>query len=396
MKITSVKAVPVRLPGARRALGTAGSPTELQSGTGDYWWSRTVGALYSIHFETALVKLVTDSGITGWGEAQAPLAPEVACEIVRLLLRPVLEGEEFDGSVEGIGAMWEHMYRTMRVRGQTSGFMLDAISGVDLALWDVAGQAQGKSVSELIGSGSTPDAVPAYLSGIAGAEAGEFTQNVARATEAGFRTFKLFHDAGTAKLLSRFDALVANGPAGARVAVDALWRFDVETAAAFGEQLDSRDALWLESPLPPEDVPAHAALARRIRTPLAAGECYRTRWEIAPFLREQALAIVQPDLGRCGVTEFLKIAATAREAGARVIPHVSIALGPQIAAAVHAAAACGCEMLEFNPRVLEVANAWLEEPLTVTGGAWQVPRRPGLGVRIREAALRERIQVPRS
>lgn len=379
MKIASVEAIPVRLPRPQRAVGTAGSPTELRPGSGDYRWSETVGALYSIHFETALVKVVTDSGITGWGEAQAPLAPEVACEIARLLLRAVIEGQEFDGSVAAISALWDRMYGSMRVRGQTGGFMLDAISGVDIALWDIAGQVQDQRVCDLIGEAA--DSVPAYLSGISGAD---------NPAAQDFRTFKLFLDADTAALLARFDALRHHLP-DARIAVDALWRLDEETAASFGAELDRRGALWLEAPLIPEDVSAHAALARRIRTPLALGESYRTRWELAPFLRERAVGIVQPDLGRCGITEFLRIAAMARHAGAKVIPHVSIAMGPQIAAAIHAAAGARCELLEFNPSVLAIANEWLQEPIRVTGAAWQVPRGPGLGIGLREPALRARI-----
>src|SRR4051812_21482352 len=132
MIITKVEAIPVRLPrNLDQAQRTAGSPTTLQAGSGNYRWSTTVSALYSIWFETALIRIVTSDGLVGWGEAQAPLAPEVACSIVDHLLKPVLEGSEFEPSASGIAAMWDRLYATMRVRGQTGGFMLDAISGVD-------------------------------------------------------------------------------------------------------------------------------------------------------------------------------------------------------------------------------------------------------------------------
>ena len=122
--------------------------------------------------------------------------------------------------------------------------------------------------------------------------------------------------------------------------------------------------MWLEAPLAPEDPLAHDALAEQIRTPLALGESYRTRFELAPFFRSRCLRYVQPDLGRSGLTEGLHIARQAATENIQVVPHVSIAMGPQIAAAIHMAAALpNCELLEYNPNVFEVANRYLAEPL---------------------------------
>jgi D-galactarolactone cycloisomerase len=388
MKIISVEAIPVRLPRSReQAVGTAGSPTPLRERHGDYRWSDTVRALYSIHFETALVKVTTDTGLAGWGEAQAPLAPEVACEIVRLLLTPVLVGAEFDGSAEAIGYLWQQMYQSMRVRGQTGGFMLDAISGVDIALWDLAGQAQKRPIAEII-SGRAVASVPAYFSGLPGSTVDQCVENATQEAARGFRVFKLFHDRDERDLLARIDALSNSLSADVRFAVDALWRLGPASAVGFGLELDRRHALWLEAPFPPEDIGAHRELARAIRTPIALGESYRTWFEISPFLRERAVGFVQPDLGRCGITEFLRISKAARSAGADVVPHVSIALGPQIAAAIHAAAAIGCRWLEYNPNVLGIANAYLRHPLEIARAEYCVPRGPGLGIGLEEESLR--------
>src|SRR5437588_1163928 len=130
MKISAIEAFPVRLPREReKAVRTAGSPTALM-GSGDYRWSAVFPTLYAVNFETALIKITLDNGLPGWGEAQAPLAPEVACTIIDLLLKPILLEANFDGSVREIEGLWDQMYSTMRVRGHTGGFMLDAISGV--------------------------------------------------------------------------------------------------------------------------------------------------------------------------------------------------------------------------------------------------------------------------
>ena len=387
MRIASVEAIPVRLPHDREAaVGTAGSPTSLVESAGLYRWSTTVDLLYPVHFETALIRITTDEGLAGWGEAQAPLAPEVVCEIVRLLLRPVLVGAEFDGSMEAIQHLWSRMYQSMRARGQTGGFMLDAISGVDIALWDLAGKIRQRPIAAMI-SADARDEVPAYWSGLAGTNIEQCMESAVGAAAAGFRVFKLFHDSTEQDLLARFDALARRLGAETRIAVDALWRLDSASAPSFGHQLDRRGALWLEAPLPPEDASAHHELALAIRTPLALGESYRTLFELARFLECEATGFVQPDLGRCGITEFLRIAAAARRAGAQVVPHVSIALGPQIAAAIHGAAAFGCPWLEFNANVLRVANRYLHDPLRIAGAAWLVPQGPGLGTTIREERL---------
>jgi galactonate dehydratase len=383
MKISTVEAFPVRLPRDRdQARRTAGSPTELANGTSKYRWSTVFPALYPIHFETALIKLTTTEGLVGWGEAQAPLAPEVACTIIRTLLAPVITEADFEPTPAAIADLWRRMYSTMRVRGQTGGFMLDAISGIDIALWDLAGKARGVPVAELL-SVSPKSEVSAYLSGVSSLE------SAAGRLSEGFSIFKLFYESTEPELVRNFDSLQKFAGAHARIAVDALWRLDATTAAALGKKLDQRKALWLEAPLLPEDPIAHGELARSIETPLALGESYRTTFEMAPFFREKAVRFAQPDLGRTGITEGRRIALQAEEYGAAVVPHVSIALAPQIAAAIHFAAATPtCSLLEFNPNVLEIANRYVDEPLQVRSAKYIVPERPGLGVDILETALR--------
>jgi galactonate dehydratase len=196
----------------------------------------------------------------------------------------------------------------------------------------------------------------------------------------GFSTFKLFFDTGRSEFLDLLSRLREKLGPDVSLAVDALWRLSQEGAVGFGSELDRRNAMWLEAPLAPEDPVAHAELARTIRTPLALGESYRTHYELAPFFRLRAMGFVQPDLGRSGLTESLKIAKIAADHGIPVVPHISIAMGPQIAAAIHLAAALsGCELLEYNPSVLEVANRYLAEPLECRQGSYTVPDRPGLG-----------------
>ncbi|MBM3765740.1 MAG: mandelate racemase/muconate lactonizing enzyme family protein [Acidobacteria bacterium] len=362
MRIISLDAFPICLPrDLAAAKGTAGSPTAL-AGDGRYRWSTAYPVLYSTCFETALIRVRYENGLEGWGEAQAPLAPEVACTIVEHLLRPALLNEEFDGSVARIEALWSRMYATMRVRGQTGGFMIDAISGVDLALWDLAGKLAGKPVSALL-SNSPKTRVRAYLSGT----------NLAKThADAGFDLIKLYYETDWAALLQVADGL----PAHMRFAVDALWHMPPAGAIEMARELDARNARWLECPLYPEDIDGHAALARSIKTPIALGESYRTRAEIEPFA--DIAGVLQPDLGRSGITESLAIA---REFGKEIVPHVSIAMGPQLAAALHFAAACEhCNLCEYNPNVVDTANAFLASKIVIKDGSYDVPAEPGLGI----------------
>lgn len=372
MRIHAVEAFPIRLPrdiGA--ATGRAGSPTKLAEGKSSYRWSQVFPCLYSTDFETAVIRITSTDGLTGWGEAQAPLAPEVACTIVRTLLAPILEDQEFEGTPAAIEWWWDRMYSAMRVRGQNGGFMLDAISGVDIALWDLAGKAAGKPVCAML-SESPKRRIPAYYSGL---PANGREEAAREAIGRGFTKFKLFYDQPeTGAFFAAMDGLPR-----AEYAVDALWRHTPESAVAFGRELDARRALWFEAPLAPEDPLAHGELARAVETPVALGESYRTRYELAPFFREGAVEILQPDLGRCGITEGLRLAGLAKPAPA--VPHLSIAFGPQIAAALHfAAAASNCQLAEFNASVLETANRFLAEPLRIEDAAYAVPEGPGLGI----------------
>ncbi len=382
MRIDALDAFPIRLArDVAAGTGAAGLPAKLAGGELAYQWSSTFPTLYSSRFETALVRVRTADGLEGWGEAQAPLAPEVACSIVELLLRPAVIGEELEATPERIAELYRRMYATMRVRGQTGGFMLDAIAGVDLALWDLAGKAAGKPAAELAAPGRLPARLPAYVSGLSG-ETNALRVEAARPSwERGFRAYKLFYDRSRDDLLDLINRLRGTFGPEMRIAVDALWRLDSEDAVAFGRELDRRDVLWLECPFYPENLAAHRSLAEAIATPLALGESYRTRHEIEPFLEAGVVGFLQPDLGRVGITESLALAETAASSGVAVVPHVSTACGPQIAAALHfAAAAESCNLVEYNPRVLEWANRFCERSIEIDGSGYLLPDAPGLGV----------------
>jgi len=377
MRITGVEARIIRIP---RDWGGAGKMA-------DFPTRQVCPPLPGESLHGLLARVTTDSGLTGWGESQALSAPEVAGAIIRSLLKPFLEGQEFSGAGIEIESLWDGMYNQMRVCGQTGGFMLDAIGALDIALWDLAGKILDTPIAVLIAGEAARESVESYINYLPGETCADRLGHARLFHEAGSTRFKLFYEGSERALLEEFDAL-AEICGGENIAVDAQWRLDPARAVSFGKDLDRRRALWLESPFAPEDARQHAALAARIRTPVALGEAYRTHFELAPFFRACAMRIVQPDLGRCGITEALRIARAAGRAGMEVSPHLTPALGPLLYATLHfAAAAPNCCLMPHTPGLVETANEFSRTPLVFHGGRYQVPQGPGLGIDLVEPEI---------
>ncbi len=390
MKITKITAFAIKIPRDITAgRGTAGSPAPLQAGASDYRFAATYQTLYSSKIETALIKIETDAGITGWGEAQAPVAPEVVVTIIQTILAPVLLGEDPLAHER----LWSRMYNAMRVRGHTGSFLLDAMAGLDTALWDIKGKTLQVRVCDLLG-GPFAAELPAYVSGLGGTNDEARIAQAAEYQQRGFTAFKLFMDGMPEDLLQLHDRLRARLESKTKLMLDVLWRMQQAEAVRFGRELDARHATWLEAPLKPEDVQGHARLVASIDTAVAMGECWRTRWELKPFFDAGALEVFQPDIGRTGITEGMKLCALAELHNIPVAFHISIGLGVQIAAALHVAAAIpNLMMVECNPQVWQVAESLLKASLPIGAGVVGIPNGAGLGIEIDEEKLEPFIAV---
>ena len=386
--IARVEAFALRLPrDSANTTGTAGSPVSLAPPSASrYRWASTYPTVYSDHLETMLVRVQTADGVVGWGEAQAPVAPEIPRTIIDVLLGPLAMGEDALAPER----LWSRLYSAMRVRGHSGGFLLDAIAAIDIALWDICGKIARQPVARLLG-GPCHDPVPCYVSGLHGASVDARVTEAVRLHALGARAFKLFLSDTEADCLDTVRAVRAALGGEVGLAVDALWRLDEARALRFAHALAANNnVLWLEAPLPPEDVRGHARLARRCPVRIALGECYRTRFEILPFFERGAVGVLQPDLGRSGITEARKLAVLADTHHVPVAPHVSIGLGPQIAAATHLAAAIpNLLLLECNPSVFEQAARLARGALDWSVASVRVPQEPGLGIQIDEEAVRE-------
>ncbi|OLF06801.1 mandelate racemase [Actinophytocola xinjiangensis] len=334
-------------------------------------------SLYSDRYETLLVRLVTADGTEGWGEALAPVGPEVPAAVVDRLLAPVLLGADATRPRPLVRALQE----LMRERGHLTGHQADAIAAVDIAVWDLAARCAGVAVTTLLG-GAFRDSVPVYVSGLPKPNDAERAELAARWADRGATAVKLHLGHGIAADLATVDAVRAAAP-GLRVAVDAHWAYTVTDALRLAEELARRDVWFLEAPLAPEDIRGHAELVARSAVPIAVGETLRNRFEFAQWLDAGALRIAQPDVARTGITELLAISELCAARHVPVAPHHSVGFGVALAAGVVASAAVeGLLTFEFQPTSVEVGARVLTEPLPVDPAAVSVPTGIGLGITV--------------
>lgn len=381
MSITKIEAIPVRIKRDEAYLGSL--PKDINPEA--YFTRPPYRALYSAYFETAFVKITTADGAIGWGEALAPVAPEVVSAIIEQLLAPVLMGRDpLDGNV-----LWNLMYDLMRERGYYGGFMLDAISACDTALWDLRGKILNQPVYQLLG-GAYRDRVACYVSGLPRPTAAERVELALAFVDKGFKAFKLAAGHGVRADRASVAALRKALGDEATLLLDAHWVYALDEAVQLGHALTDLNVGFFEAPINPEDVESHAQLAAAVAVPIAHGETERTRYQFRPWLMRKAADILQPDVGRAGISEVIKIAAMAEAFNVKMAPHLSVGLGICIAATIQAAAAIpNFYLLEYQPPVFEIANRLLKSPLICDAGCYEIPTSAGLGVELDLDRLRE-------
>lgn len=381
-EIRRVDAFVVKVPHHDRFGGQVAAPLRL--GDSDYYFEDEWREIYAVQSQSTLVRIETQDGTFGWGECQAPILPEVAGQIVTGLLGPMLLGQD----PRAIGVLRKRMYESMNVRGQTTGFMLDAISGLDIALWDVKGKLSGEPIARLLG-GPFRMRLPAYVSGLRAPGVSERADLAASCIEDGYAGVKLYLGRGVIQDVREVEAAREKLPDG-RLFSDLFWLYDLPSAIQLGRKLQELGVEWLESPLHPEDVRGHAELAAALDVAIAVGEPLRTDYQFLPWLESGALDIAQPDVARSGITGARRIADLADAFHKPVAYHLGVCLGIGMVATWHLAAATGNFLIqEHEPPMLELSNRFLDTPLRMEAGELVVPDGPGLGVDVDEAKLAE-------
>jgi D-arabinonate dehydratase/D-galactarolactone cycloisomerase len=348
-------------------------------------WNRldaTATAYSKDHVQAALVKISTREGLTGWGQCHAPIAPRVHKTIVSDLFAPLLIGQD----ARNIEALWESLYSSQRLRGYGTGFFIQSVAGVDLALWDLLGKYTGLPVYRLLG-GKFRDTVPTYL-WINGQSPTAVAESARAAISLKFTALKM-NMCGPKEIDLVAAASEAAGSK-AQVFVVAVG-LKLYEAVRIGRELDRLGNIgWLQEPLLPEDSSGYSKLMDAIDTPVCYGAFLGNRFKFRDVLTKGAIDILNPDICYCGgITESKRVAVLADAFGKLWSPHVSMGSPPYIAASIHLALATP------NFVIMESAgqqngpfgNVLLKEPLRFHDGYADAPERPGLGIDFNEEEL---------
>jgi len=359
MKIVSIETLPIAIP-----YDSGAAPLPL-------------GGRPRTNMESLLVKVTTDSGLVGWGDAFGVRIWPVTRQLIDRLVTPLCLGEN---ALER-AAVIDKLDRTLYHFGR-AGPLQYAISAIDIALWDIAAKAAGVPVHALIGPLRTRD-VPVYASLLPYRDPGLAAKFAARAVDQGYRYVKL-HERDVASVR---ESRAAIGP-DVGLMVDLNCPFDLDTAEKFAHDVAGYTPMWLEEPLfPVDDFNAMAELARRVDTPLAMGENVGNPVEFRRLLERTGIAYAQPSAIKTGgISALLDVARDAAQHGARLMPH-SAYFGPGLLATLHVLAT-----LESDP-ILE--RFYCEMPVELSGGVTlprdgvvRVPDTPGLGFEPDAQALR--------
>jgi D-galactarolactone cycloisomerase len=367
MRIEELRAIPLSCP----------TPSEHQI---------SLGIGKSVKRDAVLIKVRTAGGLVGWGEAHAARAPTAIAELVNTTLRQLVLGMD----ATDIEAVWARVYRMQLASHGMGAAAAIALSGIDMALWDLRGKAEGVPLYALLGGNAQP--IRAYAGGISfGFQPVPALVAEARAAvAAGYRALKLRCGASVEEDLAGVRAVRAALGKDIDILVDANCAYSNEDAAAVLPVLDELGIGWLEEPFPAPEYRRYLALPRGHRTPIAAGENHYLRFEFERLADEGVVRIWQPDLSKCGgITEARRIAALGAARGIAIHPHTSVT-GLNVAASLHFLAALpNAGYFEADYSVSNPLRTSLCVPVaTITPeGAFLPPEGPGLGVELDEAEL---------
>ncbi len=333
----------------------------------------------TIKADCAVVRVHTDEGLIGIGEASAYGVPTLIAEWVDWLAPSIVGKEPTDAAAA------PHPNGKSRAHDA-------AAAGIDCALWDLRGQIEGKRVSQLLND-SPAESVPMYASSGCRYDwrdrPEQLVEEVLAYVEQGFPAMKF--RIGTrwdwdGVTVDRFLGLVRElhqAVAGRmQLALDGNCRLTLEEALPIAKELDRLGFAWLEEPIPWSDIDGYSTLAAAVEMPVTGGESFATLEQFRPYIERRAYDIVQPDAGICGLTELVRIAEVAAHHGLKLYPH-SWHNGLMAMAHAHAIAALP------NLEILEVCQIqgplqWgiAEESPQMVDGWLHLPDRAGLGIEL--------------
>ncbi len=285
--------------------------------------------------DAVLVKVTTESGIVGWGESHHARNPGAIANAVNNTMRALVLGMDATQTV----AIWSKIYKAqVATHGMGAGSVI-AMSGVDMALWDIRGKATGWPVYKLLGGSRRP--IPAYAGGggsLGFNDPAKLVDEVAQMRAVGFRAVKLRIGDRIDRDLARIAAVRKAHPDIA-ILTDANAAYSLDDARWIMPRMAELDVGWLEEPFPGNDLRSYKIAASFGTTPLALGENTYTRFEFTKHIEQGSVRILQPDVGKAGgFTEIMRIAAMASAWNIPIHPHGGVT-GLDLAAGIHVLAA---------------------------------------------------------
>ena len=342
---------------------------------------------------TMVVEIETDVGLVGWGECYGPAMINAA--VVESLSTLLIGQDPMRGEW-----IWREIYSRYRDHGQ-KGSIIQGLSGIDIALWDLKGKFLGQPIHRLMG-GPLRSEVRAYATGLYRRDEGRpdlyLAEEAAGYASEGFNAVKLKVGFGVAEDARVTKAIRdAIGPT-VGLLIDANHAYDAVSAIQLGRKIEELAIGWFEEPVPPEDVAGHRQVREALTIPIASGECEFTRFGFRDLITTRAVDIVQPDTCSAGgLSECKKIADFAETYNLRYAPHVwgsgiALAAALQLLAVIPSFTPQSLNpvepMLEFDRTEHPIRQALLLAPIEHRNGIVQVPDGPGLGIEIDRTVLK--------
>jgi D-galactarolactone cycloisomerase len=338
--------------------------------------------------DAVVVKITTSGGITGWGEAHHGRAHTAVAKLIETTLRQLVLNLEADNVV----GIWDRMYCfQLASHGMGAGACL-AMSGIDMALWDIRGKALGLPLYKLLGG--TRKAIPAYAGGVSlGYQPpGKLIEEAQKSLDQGYKAIKLRVGDSVKKDIERMRAVRKAFGDELVILTDANIGYELDDVRRVMPVMDELGIGWLEEPFPAHDHRSYREAKRCGRTPLAAGENHYTRFEFDRVIEDGAITILQPDLSKSGgITECLRIAAMGSAQKLPVHPHSSMT-GLNHAASIHFLAAI--DNGGYFEGDVSKSNKFRDElvanpgAIDKDGNVWPLDR-PGLGLEVDEEFLKK-------
>ena len=333
---------------------------------------------------TTLVQVETDDGVSGIGSCSGN--GELIEIIIEKVLKPLLVGMD-PTAIEDI---WDRAYmRGGHKEFGTRGIGIVALSGVDIALWDILGKVRGLPIYQLLG-GKYRDKVPVYATALYPEEPSRVARRARGFADQGFHGVKIKVGFDLDQDIRIVRAVRQELGKDFIIMTDANQGYSVDVALKASDAFAECGAFWLEEPLFVEDIEGHAILREKGKTPIAVGENLHTRYAFENFIVRQAVDFIQPDVARAGgISEIKKITALAAKHKVPVSFH-TWGDGVALAASVHLSAALrDCIVMELDYTYNPLREELLREPFKVQEGYLIPPEKPGLGIELSQDALRK-------